>query len=255
MKTRSMTHVFLFVGILLIAGLACKTLTPSAETPPPVATMPPVEVLPTEPPALPPAEVPTEPPVQPAEQYFTENFDSEPAHWYQQVELNSKEGDMSQASVTVEDGYLSFDLGKWLIAYMFYDGAEYENVRVDVNVDNRGTNVNNVLLVCRISDEGHYLVNIANSGLFAMYAYKGENQTYQRISNGGSTKIKSGKAVNEYSLVCRDRTIIIYINGTEARRYTDNDYVFRKGGVGIGVASEDQLPVRLEFDWVKISEP
>ena len=171
------------------------------------------------------------------------------------VELNAKEGDTSQANITVEDGRLVFDFGKWLIGYEFYEPFTYENVRVDISVENRGTNVNNILLICRASDEGHYLVNVANSGLFAMYAFNGANKTYARIADGGSNKIKAGKEVNEYSLVCNERKLTLYINGSEVRSYTDNQYIFREGQIGIGVASENQLPVKVEFDWVKISEP
>jgi hypothetical protein len=122
-------------------------------------------------------------------------------------------------------------------------------------VDNRGTNVNNILLVCRKSEEGHYLVNIANSGLFAMYAYDGTRGSYARIADGGSNRIRQGKDVNEYTLICLGRTLSLYINGEDTRSYTDNQYTLRAGQVGVGVASEGQLPVKVEFDWVKVSQP
>ncbi len=238
---------FLFIlALLVVVSLACLGPTPTPE-PPPAATEEPAQ-------PTPPQE--TEAPVQSsAQEYFTEEFEGDLSNWSQTVALNSSDGNPSQADISVQDGYLVFDLGKWLIGYVFYDPFEYTDVRIDASVDNRGTNVNNVLLVCRISDEGHYLVNIANSGLFAMYAYDGVKQAYARMADGGSTKIRPGKEVNEYSLVCLNKTLTIYINGVETRKYTDNQYVFRKGQVGVGVASEDQLPVKLEFDWVKISEP
>jgi hypothetical protein len=91
--------------------------------------------------------------------------------------------------------------------------------------------------------------------LYAMYAYNGANKTYARIADGGSNKIKAGKEINEYSLVCNERKLVLYINGNEVRSYTDNQYIFREGLVGVGLASENQLPVKVEFDWVKISEP
>jgi hypothetical protein len=56
-------------------------------------------------------------------------------------------------------------------------------------------------------------------------------------------------------LVCSDRTLTLYINGNEQRSYTDNQFVFRDGLIGVGVASEDVVPVKLDFDWVKISQP
>jgi len=201
---------------------------------------------------------PTEPPVQPpsAQEFFTEEFDGDVSNWSQSVELNgaTSGGNINDGEISVENGRLIFDMGKYLIGYVIYDPYKYTNVRLDVRVDNRGTNKNNILLICRQSDEGHYLVNIANSGLFAMYAFDGAKNNYARIADGGSNKIKPGKEINEYALVCYERTLTVYINGSEVRAYTDNQYVYRDGLVGVGVASEDQLPVKVEFEWVKISE-
>lgn len=239
--------------IVVVVSLACGSTTPSEPPAQPPAQQqqqqPPAQVEPTQPPP------PTQPPAPTSQQYYTEEWDADNPNWSTQIELNAKEGDTSQAKASVEDGRLVFDLGKWLIAYKFYDAYEYTDVKIDVRVDNRGTNINNVLLVCRVSDEGLYLVNIANSGLFAIYAYDGYKKSYARIADGGSNKIKSGKETNDYTLVCKDRTLLLYINGFETRRYTDNQYALRKGKVGVGVASENQVPVKLEFEYVTISEP
>jgi hypothetical protein len=258
MKNR-ISILFVFMLLLLIIGLACSVFG-GTQSPPdtqasqqpdqPQFTKPPVQ--PTEPPVQ-----PTKPPIQPSsgQEFFTEEFDGDLSNWTQTVELNNETGNKSQAKIAIDNGYLVFDMGKQLIAYVFYKPYKYANVRLDVRVDNRGTNVNNILLVCRKSDEGHYLVNIANSGLFGIYAFDGAKNNYARMADGGSNKIKAGKEINEYALVCNDRTLTIYINGFETRSYTDNNFVFRDGQVGVGVASEDQLPVKVEFDWVKISQP
>jgi hypothetical protein len=257
MKNR-ISVLFAFMALLLVISLACS-LFGGTQSPPdtqasrqpdqPQLTKPPVQ--PTEPPVQ-----PTEPPVGPSsgQEFFTEEFDGDVSNWVQTVELNKDTGNKSEAKITVDNGYLIFDMGKWLIGYMFYQPYKYTNVRLDVRVDNRGTNQNNILLVCRKSDEGHYLVDIANNGLFRMYAFDGAKNNYARIADGGSNKIKAGKEINEYALVCNDRTLTLYINGFETRTYTDNLYVFRDGLVGVGVASNDQLPVKVEFDWVKISQ-
>jgi hypothetical protein len=259
MKNR-ISVLFAFMALLLVISLACSIFggtqsPPDTQVPQqpdqPQITKPPVQ--PTEPPVQ-----PTEPPVQPpseAPDFFTEEFNGDVSNWVQTVELNADSGNKSQAKIAVDNGFLVFDMGKQLIGYVFYKPYKYTNVRLDVRVDNRGTNVNNILLVCRKSDEGHYLVNIANSGLFAMYAFDGAKNNYARMADGGSKKIKSGKEINEYALVCNEKILTLYINGSEVRSYTDNLYVFRDGQVGVGVASEDQLPVKVEFDWVKISQP
>jgi hypothetical protein len=247
MKRSAFLRPFLMVGVLLLAMLACL--------PGPAPTAVPTDAPP---PAIQDTAVPvaTEAPTVPAaEQYFTEEFDSESGNWSQVVNKNAKEGDTSLAKVSVEGGRLVFDLDKELIAYNLYEPFEYTNVRIDAHVENRGTNVNNILLICRASSEGFYLVNIANSGLFAMYAYDAGKDSYKRMADGGSKKIKPGKEFNDYALVCKDRDITLYINGNKTRQFTDNDFVFRSGKIGVGVASEDQLPVKVEFDSVKISEP
>ena len=245
MKRRMWIRPLCMVGVLLLAMLACLP------GPAPVSTEPPPP--PAQDTAAPAAtEAPTEPA---ALQYFTEEFNTDSGNWSKVIAKNSKEGDTSLAKVSLEDGRLIFDLDKQLIAYELYDPYEYTNVRLDAHVENRGTNVNDVLLICRLSSEGHYLVNIANSGLFSIYAFNGSNGTYARIADGGSNKIKSGKEVNDYSLVCKDRDLTLYINGNKTRQFTDNQYVFRSGKIGVGVASENQVPVTVEFDSVKISEP
>jgi hypothetical protein len=249
---------FAFVILLLSVSLACRFGLAPATTQVPAtkpSTVPPV-AAPTEKPQNPSSTAATEAPAKSSgEQFFTEDFNGDLGNWSQVVALNNSSGDKSQAKISVDSGYLIFDLGKELIGYEFYKPYTYKNVRVDVSVDNRGTNVNDILLVCRASDEGLYLVNVANSGLFSFYAFDGTKKSYTRIADGGSNKIKSGKEVNKYSLVCNDKNLTLYINDFLVRTYTDNLFAFREGQIGVGVASEDQVPVKVEFDWVKISEP
>ena len=237
------SSITLGFAALLIATLACGPTTTDVTAPPPDTAAP----------AQPAAPIDT--PVPAAQQYFTEEFDGDISNWTKTVLKNSDEGDTDLAKVTVADGRLVFDLDKWLLAYVFYDPYEYEDVRIDARVENRGTNVNDVLLVCRSSDEGLYLVNIANSGLFSMYAWEAASDTYTRIADGGSNSIRSGKETNDYGLVCKDKRLTLYINDKKVRDYTDNRFVFRSGKVGVGVGSENQLPVKVEFDNVTISEP
>src|SRR5512145_2742098 len=120
-------------------------------------------------------------------------------------------------------------------------------------------NDNNITLICRYrEDEGWYEFNVFNSGLYnILYGYyeKDGNINYARIADGGSTKIKAGKEINTYKIICNDRKLALYINGTETRVVEDNQHVLRKGKIGIGVSSFNQLPIKVEFEWVKISEP
>lgn len=255
--------LFAFVALLLFVSLACNfgASPTSAPTQPPVNDVPSVDV-PTEQPQEPqqtdePAPVATEPPVQSTDalDFYTEEFDGDISNWTYFTSKNDVSADDSGVEPVAENGYLVLDLGKWLNVYVMYDPYVYTNVRIDTRVENRGTNNNNINLVCRSSDEGWYEVAIANNGLYDLYAYDGVKGAYVRLANGGSNKIKAGKEVNEYTFICNDRNLILEINGFETKKYTDNQYVFREGQIGVGASSFRDVPVTVEFDWVKISEP
>jgi len=250
--------LFAFVVLLLIVSLACSfgSTPTSAPEQPPVNDAPTAEVpteqpqQPTEPP------VATEPPVSTeAQDFYTEEFDGDISNWTYFTSKNDVKADDSGVEPVAENGYLVLDLSKNLNVYVMYDPYTYSNVRVDARVENRGTNNNNINLVCRYSDEGWYEVAIANNGLYWLYAYDGVKGSYAQLANGGSNKIKAGKEVNEYTFICNDRNLIIQINGFDTRTYTDNQFVFRDGQIGVGASSFDDVPVKVEFDWVKISEP
>jgi hypothetical protein len=254
---------FAFVVLLLIVSLACNFGASSTSAPelPPVTDAPSVDV-PTEQPQEPqqteePAPVATEPPVQStdAPDFYTEEFEGDISNWTYFTSKNDVSADDSGVEPVVENGFLVLDLDKWLNVYVMYDPYTYTNVRLDARVENRGTNNNNINLVCRYSDEGWYEVAIANNGLYDLYAYDGVKGSYARLANGGSNKIKAGKEVNEYTFICNERNLILEINGFETKTYTDNQYVFRDGQIGIGASSFRDVPVKVEYDWVKISEP
>ncbi|HLA05842.1 MAG TPA: hypothetical protein VJ022_00240, partial [Anaerolineales bacterium] len=59
------------------------------------------------------------------------------------------------------------------------------------------------------------------------------------------------------SLICKDKTISMFINGQEIKQspFTDNKYGLREGSVGFNVSSLGVVPVIVEVDWFKISEP
>jgi hypothetical protein len=246
-----------FVVLLLAVGLACfggGTV--------PVATQPPVNV---EPPVVATVEQPqTEAPVaaeppateaSTAPDFFTEEFDGDISNWTYFTSKNDSTADDSSVNPIAENSVLTLDLSKYLNVYVMYDPFTYTNVRVDARVENRGTNNNNINLVCRYSDEGWYEVSIANNGLYDLYAYDGAKGSYAKLANGGSNKIKTGKEVNEYTFICNERNLILKVNGIDTKTFTDNQYVFREGQIGIGASSFRDVPVKVEFDWVKISEP
>jgi hypothetical protein len=245
---RNYRWLFAFIAILLAVSLACGI---DWGTSAPDPTQPAVQ----EPPTESAAPEPSTDGAAGTNQFFTEEFEGDISAWTYFVTKNKTDADDSDVAPFSEDGYLVLDLKKNLNVYAMYESSTYDNVRLDVRVENRGTNNNTINLVCRYSDEGWYEIAIANNGLYWMYAYDGAKGSYVKLADGGSNKIKAGKETNEYTFICNERNLILYVNGTETRTFTDNGFVFRDGQVGVGLSSFDDVPIKVEFDWVKISQP
>jgi hypothetical protein len=203
-----------------------------------------------------------EQPLTNAQKFYTDEFDAENLNWKYLVVNGAKKkivnGIIGLMSVRTVGGLLVFDLksqGAWV--YATYEPFTYTDVRLDASVNNRGTNSNNVSLICRKSDAGWYEFDIASNGLYEIYYVKvvGDAVEYSPMADGGSNKIKSGVAENEYGIVCQNNTLVLYINGTEARRLEDKKYLLPEGKVGISVSSFKDVPVTVDFHWIKISQP
>lgn len=253
---------FVLAGIILMTGLACSFTggTAAQEEPTQVSLPPTAAPQPTAEPPQSTEAPPADPPAAEAEAFFTEEFD-ENVNWsYFAIDgVSSKilEEDKPGMNIAIENSLLTLDLNtENLWVYLFYDPYIYESVRLDTSVNNRGVNNNNVSLICRYTESGWYEFNIANNGLYwILSASISSNDTvgYDLIYNGGSNDIKPGKGTNEYAAICNGSSLSLFINGEEARTVTNTDH--SEGQVGVSVSSFDVLPVSVDFDWVKISEP
>lgn len=256
------------VSLLFIVGMACGGSAPSTQAPPPPTQE--VQVLPTNPPPQPteeppteaaPTEVVTEEPVSQAQQFFTEEFDTPlSGDWSTFTITDPNVSDLEKVTVEAEDGNLVWDFdSEYVYYYLFYNAFEYEDVKVEARVDNRGKNNNSVSLICRYDEEvGWYEFNIANNGLYdILYAEVLDNGkiSWNRIANGGSNAIKQGKDVNEYSAACEGEELTLTINGDEVISIDERRYSLRSGQAGISVSSFNVLPILIEMDWLRISEP
>lgn len=245
--------VFLLTGLILIVGLACGLSGGGGDTP-----AQPQQEQPQNPPAQ--EEPQSTPPPQAEEPsnetYFTEEFDQDPGWNYFLTAGQDKED-----SITVEfsDSLMTFDIEETgIFAYYMYEGASYEDVRIDIRAENRGKNNNNVSLVCRYSDEGWYEFSTEGGGLWYLYAVtiNDENEAiYNRIDNGGAASLKQGKEVNEYGMVCEGEEITLFVNGKELKTRVEDDYSLRDGLVGFNISSLNVIPIILEVDWFKVSQP
>ncbi|HXQ38156.1 MAG TPA: hypothetical protein VN843_29395 [Anaerolineales bacterium] len=256
---KNLRPLLFFVSMLLIVGLACSfgaNSNPPTQAVQPTQPPPPTAVSPTEAAPEPTVPAPTEPPVQQSQQFFTEEFDQDPgSDWV--TNILGPGADTHKDSVET-----SFDNGRFRIElpekdlYFYYDftGFTYENVRVDLRADNRGVNTNNVSLTCRSSADGWYEWSVGSGGDWYLYAV---TDKYNLLTNGGTNFLKQGKEVNEYTLICKDKAISMFINGQEIKQspVTDNNYGLREGSVGFNISSLSIVPVIVEVEWFKISEP
>lgn len=160
-------------------------------------------------------------------------------------------------SATLANGQLSVQIDySDIYVYFLYDPYIYYNTITTLDFNNRGVNSQNIGLVCRASDEGWYEFSVGNDGLWYLYAYTPDGG-YKSIANGGSNKIHMGKDENQYSLICQDNVIRMFINGTEVTGspVKDTTYFFQDGQVGFTVSSLGVYPVKVSINWFDISEP
>jgi hypothetical protein len=245
---------FVFIMFLFIS-LACGTMGTAALQPS------------QQPPLTPQADATNRPAAastQAASKYFQEDFNGSLHGWSHFVidgqSLQVMKSDPGDMTLGIQAGFLVFDLqgkGEW--AYAIYNAQTYDDVRIDVSAENRGTNNNNISLICRYSPNGGwYEFNVTNSGLYYIsYAQKTPEDKiiYSRIADGGSNKIKQGRNTNQYSIICRGHTLTLYINNIMTRQIDDNQYVLKSGNIGVSVSSFTIVPVTVGYDWIKISQP
>lgn len=262
MKSNNLLFGFivLLVAVSLACGAAAPTSAPPPTNPPPPTSLPPVvELRPTQ---EQPVEQPTQPEPAPVnQQFFTEEFDAPLSNaWSILTVRGSASADPDKVTVEPKNGKLvwNFD-SEYLYYYLFYQGATYTDVKLEVIADNRGRNNNYVSLICRYDpDVGWYEFNIANNGLYSiLYGEVTQNGDigYNLITNGGSNAIKQGKDVNEYSVTCTGNKLGLTINGKSVTEITERNYGLREGGIGVSVGSENVLPIIVEMDWFRVSEP
>jgi hypothetical protein len=260
---KTFRQIFFFTSLLLVVGLACS-LTGGGSTPTqPEQPQQPVQ-QPTNPPApvvteAPPTEAPvvappTEAPV--VSKFFTEEFDQDPgSDWAIDILGPGADAHKDTVKVDFNDGVMRVELPEQDLYYYYtYSGFSYDNVRVDLRADNRGVNSNNISLTCRVSAEGWYEWSVGSDGLWYLYAV---TDKYNDIASGGTTFLKLGKEVNEFTLICNDKKISMFVNGQEIKQspVTDNKFVLREGSVGFNISSISKVPVIVEVQWFKISEP
>ena len=193
---------------------------------------------------------------EPPPRFFIEEFDSAPAHW---STLNTS-GDASRIESLNQNGKLTFELyssNAWL--YAIYDAQEYQMVHIEASIESTGSNTNYMGLICNYQEQNGWLeFNISSDGsynvLYGQWLEVGI-ASYTPVVDGGSEYVNVGNSTNEIGLDCLADTLQLYINGKLFRNLDVSRFELNGGKVGLAVASFEELPVILAFDWVKVSEP
>ncbi len=190
--------------------------------------------------------------------FFTEDFNRSLDNWEHFTIGDQTE---NQIKTSIENGFMNFDIAvKGQRYYNYYAHKTYNNVRIDIHSENRGDFNNITTLFCRYhEDKGWYEFNFDNGGLYkVLYVKLNEDKTETSstfVANGGSKLINTGRAVNDYSVICNDRTLSVWINGTKVNTVIEDRFVLEDGYVGFGVSPGKAVPVTIRIDSFTISQP
>ncbi len=233
---------------------------PTPTTPPPTPIPPTEQSFPTE---LPEPEEEVEPVsamIDPnasasGDIYYNEKFEAMEGWWVYPLR-----GDEDGWGYEVFDNRLRTEITSqdtW-VYYMFEGGGNFQDVRIDITVENRASNTNFVGIICRSSDIGWYEANILNTGEYFIYYGYPENASVDLMYSGASRQIKTGRSVNSYAMTCQGEMLTLEINGFEATAIplrTGNFPYLGDGQVGVSVSTSYAIPVVVDFLQFVMSVP
>lgn len=189
--------------------------------------------------------------------FFTEEFDTDPK-WDLVIVADSpptgqSKSDPESVVLDFSDSSMIFKIPEsWLSVFYTYTEETYKDVRLDIEFDNRGVNSQQISMACR-SDLGDksYELEVGNDGKWVFKVNR------RIVSNGGSVAIKTGKGINQYTMICKGNEISFFFNGVEPKGspYTDTQTALGPGHIGLVVTSKRAVPVDIAINWYKISEP
>jgi len=183
--------------------------------------------------------------------FFTEEFDVGGAPNWTYLTLGSTE---DGANVYTENGNVVFEATEpYTMTMLFYEPYVYDDVRLDSLVKNRGSNDFYYGLAARFGEGGFYLFAINPGGLYGIWLidFQAGNKM---LRTGGSKSINVGKSENLLTAIIKGNELHLSINDVDI--WTLEDDAFTEAGyIGIGILSFENLPIKVNFDYVAISEP
>lgn len=237
-----------------------RSLIPTSKPTDSIPTLPPPPAVTSEA-----AEVTAEP--QSSSDYFRDDFDTESPDWqYQYISGNTQEQCEGPSFVdgSVRWGCPNGEEAQVRITNETYD---YEDVVVQVEVENFGNNNNAIALLCRVSNDGWYEFRITSGGLYSIYRYDwalkdaGQNP-YVYITDGASVNIITGAKVNKLAMSCVGDRFEFYANDVKIKvniplSLRPEFEKLKSGGVGfgMGVNFNSPSPVDIAFNWFETLAP
>jgi hypothetical protein len=188
-----------------------------------------------------------------AQGFYTEEFEENLDAWTF-FKKSGKED--SEFSYLPKDGKLVVHIspkGDAPQGFLINNAFKYTDVQLEVTVTNAGNNANGISLICRYSDRGWYEFIISNDQTYAIYVM-GPNGEVLQGGKAGTKKILSGKVKNVYTATCKGDELSLAVNGTPIKTIKIN-HNFPEGNIGIGFSSPTGLPIDLESESLKISQP
>jgi len=233
----------LLLFVLSIFLFACQPTVTSTPLPPTQTVAPTLEATAT---LEPTATLP------PAPRDFTEEFNSASPYW-STFGTNNIEPD-----IELQNGFLVFNLAQtndWTDS--IYNAQNYQDVRVDAQVEVRAGNDGTVGVVCRYSQtNGWYEFNIYADQTYVLMVGQWLSPgiaRYTPLHRTSSEKIRPG--MNQIGLICQGNSLTPYINNVRMIVYEDNKVGLKDGNIGLTASSFADVPFVAAFDWVKVSEP
>jgi hypothetical protein len=185
----------------------------------------------------------------PSSAFFTEEFNGGLPDW---TDFIAGEGD--DADTSIVNGQFIFDIqSEFTFAYTLYDGDTYADVQLTTNAENRGHENNYITLVCRESATGWYELSIASDGFYSIDFADDATDSFENLAAGSTDTINLGAASNEFTAICQGDQLSLYVNGEFVDSATDSRLA--DGHVGISVASLEDLPILVAFDYLEVSQP
>lgn len=237
-----------FLLFALIGGASFLLgVFPTRQTP---TVAPTQEIKPTNSPS---STVAADTPIPEPQGFYVEEFDGGLDNW---TFFRKSGKEDSEFSYIPNSGKLTVRINPkqdqpW--AHLINDSFTYSDVQLEAVVTNNGNNGNGISLICRHSDKGWIEFTVSNNQSYSIYVYDASGETLQGGA-AGSSKIPAGKGTNVYTTTCKGDELSLAVNGNLIRTLQTNR-VLPEGNIGIGFSAPTNVPIDVDLESLKISQP